>query len=270
MTNSVEARDLSRRHFIGEQGTQPRRPVYFRTADDPPTSPEPVEPALAQRQVLSCNDKDNAVRWKEGERLNHLFEHCRQRFATNAAVDAGHVVLTYRELDERANQVARHLIERGIKSGDRVGLLFDKTVETYVALLAVMKANAAYVPLDPGFPTERIRFIIADANLTAVVSMSDFAERLSAFDVRQVFLDAASRDIDEKPHARLADGEVAPPVDQVCYIIYTSGTTGNPKGVVVEHPSICNFVRVAAELYGFAPGDRVHQGMTIAFDFSVE
>ncbi|MBI2716820.1 MAG: amino acid adenylation domain-containing protein [Rhizobiales bacterium] len=249
---------------------QPRRPVYFRSSDDLPMSPEYVERARAQRQVLSCDDKDNAVRWKEGERLNHLFENSCERFGRNAAVDAEDTVLTYRELDERANRVARHLIDRGIRAGDRVGLLFDKTVETYVALLAVMKVNAAYVPLDPGFPTERIRFIVADADLTAIVSMSDFADRLSAFDVRKIFLDVAKRDIDAKSPARLADGEVAPPADRVCYIIYTSGTTGNPKGVAVEHPAICNFVRVAAELYGFVPGDRVHQGMSIAFDFSVE
>ena len=63
---------------------------------------------------------------------------------------------------------------------------------------------------------------------------------------------------------------VAPPIEQLCYIIYTSGTTGNPKGVGIGHASICNFVRVAAELYGYAPGDRVYQGMAIAFDFSVE
>jgi non-ribosomal peptide synthetase-like protein len=100
--------------------------------------------------------------------------------------------------------------------------------------------------------------------------MSVFEEKLQPFDVRQVFLDAARRDIDAKSRLRLTESEVAPPVNQACYIIYTSGTTGNPKGVVIEHPSICNFVRVAAELYGFAPGDRVYQGMTIVFDFSVE
>ncbi|MBI3703755.1 MAG: amino acid adenylation domain-containing protein [Rhizobiales bacterium] len=248
----------------------PRRPVYFRSADELPASFEPVEPTSDRQHVLTCNGKNNAVRWQEGERLNHLFEQSCQHFGRSAAVDAGHAVLTYRQLDERANQVARHLLDRGIRSGDRVGLLFDKSVETYVALLAVMKVNAAYVPLDPGFPTERIRFIVADAELTAIVSMSGFADRLGAFDVRQIYLDAAKRGIDAKSPARLADSEVAPPADLVCYIIYTSGTTGNPKGVAVEHPSICNFVRVAASLYGFAPGDRVHQGMSIAFDFSVE
>jgi non-ribosomal peptide synthetase component F len=94
--------------------------------------------------------------------------------------------------------------------------------------------------------------------MTAVVSMSAFGEKLCAVDVRHICLDEAKRKIDAKPHTRLIDGEAAPPVDQVCYIMYTSGTTANPKGVVIAHPSICNFVRVAAELYGFAPGDRVY------------
>jgi non-ribosomal peptide synthetase-like protein len=229
---------------------------------------ERLEPTSVLPSVLS--NTDGALRWKEGERLHHLLEQACLRFAENDAVATGDAVITYRDLDRRANQVARYLIEEGIEPGDRVGLLLDKSVETYVALLAVMKVNAAYVPLDPGFPGERVGFILTDANVKAIVSTSGFGERLAAFAVRQVLLDTAKQAIDAKPSAPLADGEVGPPADRVCYIIYTSGTTGNPKGVVVEHPSICNFVRVAAERYGFAPGDRVYQGMTIAFDFSVE
>ena len=100
--------------------------------------------------------------------------------------------------------------------------------------------------------------------------MSGFERAAPALDVRLLLLDTAKQAIDAKSNTPLAHGEVGPAVDQICYIIYTSGTTGTPKGVVIEHPSICNFVRVAAERYGFAPGDRVYQGMTIAFDFSVE
>ena len=178
------------------------------------------------------------------------------------------LVLSYRDLNRRANQFARHLIAQGIKSGDRVGLLFDKSPETYVAMLAVMKANAAYVPLDAAFPVERLRFIIDDAEISAIVSMAGFEERLVAAEVHKVFLDGARRAIDAEAVGPLTG--VAPTYDPLCYIIYTSGTTGNPKGVAIAHASICNFVRVAAELYGYAPGDRVYQGMTIAFDFSVE
>ena len=177
-------------------------------------------------------------------------------------------IFTYQDLDRRANQVARHLIDRGIQSGDRVGLLFDKSFETYVAMLAVMKINAAYVPLDAAFPVERMRFIIGDAEITAIISMVGFESRLAALDVRKVFLDSAKPQINAKSTERPTD--VAPTADPVCYIIYTSGTTGNPKGVAIAHASICNFVRVASELYGYAPGDRVYQGMTIAFDFSIE
>jgi non-ribosomal peptide synthetase-like protein len=229
-----------------------------------------LERQLAAYDALFCRAYSNAIRWTPGERLDHLFEQTCTRFGKLPAVVADNLVICYRSLDNRANQIARHLIERGVRPGDRVGLLFDKSVETYAALLAVLKANAAYVPLDPGLPVERIRFILGDANIKTIVSTSDFAEKLSGFDVRPVFLDTEKPAIEQKSHKRLTAGEVEPPADQTCYIIYTSGTTGNPKGVVIEHPSICNFVRAAAEVYGFRPGDRVYQGMTIAFDFSVE
>ena len=98
--------------------------------------------------------------------------------------------------------MARHLIEQGIRSGDRVGLIFDKSFETYVAMLAVLKVNAAYVPLDAAFPVERISFIVGDAEMSAIVTMSSFAERLSALTVKKIFLDIDRRAIDAKPPTR--------------------------------------------------------------------
>ena len=228
------------------------------------------DPAGAGRRSPLFGDGDNAIRWQPGERLNHLIaERCAQMGDAEAVVTDS-AVLTFQELDRRANQLARYLAGQGIGSGDRVGLLFDKSADTYVALLAVMKVNAAYVPLDGGFPIERMRFIAGDAGLKAIVSMSTFREKLAALELPHVLVDSARPAIDIESCAPFGDDEVAPPADQVCYIIYTSGTTGNPKGVVIEHPSICNFVRVASDRYGYAPGDRVYQGMTIAFDFSVE
>jgi non-ribosomal peptide synthetase-like protein len=229
-----------------------------------------INDSEADRPAALSGDGDNAIRWQAGERLNHLIaERCAQMGDAEAVVTES-AILTFQELDRRANQLARYLAGQGIGAGDRVGLLFDKSADTYVALLAVMKVNAAYVPLDGGFPTERVRFIAADAGLKAIVSTSPFRDKLAALDLPHVLIDLAKPAIDIESCAPLGDDEVAPPDDQVCYIIYTSGTTGNPKGVVIEHPSICNFVRVAAELYGYAPGDRVFQGMTIAFDFAVE
>ena len=98
--------------------------------------------------------------------------------------------------------------------------------------------------------------------------MSTFAKHLSGSQVNNIFIDLEAPDIDTKAAGPLTG--IAPPIEPLCYIIYTSGTTGNPKGVAIGHASICNFVRVASEAYGYMPGDRVYQGMTIAFDFSVE
>src|SRR4051812_4793158 len=230
--------------------------------------------ALCENVTLIDTRHDNAIRWRPGERLQHLFEQrCDELHANHGpheAVITEGAAYSFRDLDNRANQVARFLIEQGIKAGDRVALMFDKGIHTYVALLAVLKVNAAYVPLDASFPNERIGFILKDAGVSAIVTMSTFRDKLAGFAATQIFLDAAERMIAEKPSARLAAHEVMPPKDELVYVIYTSGTTGTPKGVAIEHASICNFVRVAAEVYGMRQGDRVYQGMTIAFDFSVE
>lgn len=229
--------------------------------------PEPG-PALAAAKL------DQSIRWRPGERLDELFEdRCdRLRAAGKAgqiAVDTGGQMLTYDELDARANQLARHLAASGCRSGDRIALLFDNAVYAYLGMLAVLKIRAAYVPLDPGFPLERLSFIIDDAGVRLVLSLSHLLDKLPKAAPR-LPLDEQEPVVATLDDSRLTDAEKGAPVDELAYIIYTSGSTGRPKGVAVEHASICNFVRVAAEVYGYVPADRVYQGLTIAFDFSVE
>lgn len=223
-------------------------------------------PVLVRRNV------DNSVRWRPGERLEHYFEQrCDDLPADHPAVVTESDALTFRELDERANQTARYLLNRGVKAGDRIGVLFDKSIHGYVALLAIMKVGAAYVPLDPSFPADRITFIIEDAGIGTIASVSAFAPKLDSFPVDCIYLDAVAEGIDTLSTARLSDEEKpSMSEDQLFYIIYTSGTTGKPKGVAIEHAGICNFVKVAGEIYGYRPDDRCYQGMTLAFDFHVE
>ena len=114
-----------------------------------------------------------------GRAPDHLFEQRCDHFDLSGdpqheAIVTEGSALTSRELDNRANQLARYLLDQGITSGDRVGVLFDKSADTYVALLAVLKINAAYVPVDVGFPVERIRFILDDANVRVVLSLFAF------------------------------------------------------------------------------------------------
>ena len=225
-------------------------------------------------RVLVDRSRSQRVRWQPGERLEHLFEAQCDRLRGNGGagicVDADGGLATYDAIDARANRLARHLTARGVGPGDRVALLFDDAVHTYVAMLAVLKAGAAYVPLDPGFPPDRLAYIVADSDSCAVLSLTHLRASLNEVRALVIAVDhMASRIARESPQ-RLPGPQHPRPADDLAYIIYTSGSTGRPKGVAVAHSSIVNFVRVAAEVYGILPRDRVYQGLTIAFDFSVE
>ena len=109
------------------------------------------------KNILFCEDFDNSIRWTGNERLEQLFERrCDQLPSEKLAVITEDVALTFQDLDRRANQTARYLRDQGLKAGDRIGLLFDKSIHSYVGLLAVLKMGAAYVPLDASFPSDRI------------------------------------------------------------------------------------------------------------------
>ncbi|MFI0372944.1 Pls/PosA family non-ribosomal peptide synthetase [Actinomadura sp. 1N219] len=225
--------------------------------------------------VLVAAGHPRDIRWRAGERFEHLFEERCDRLRDEGrgghpAVDAGDLVLTFGELDERANRLARHLLAEGVRPGDRIGLLFDDAVHSYAATLAVLKVNAVFVPLDAGYPPERLSYIVADAGVRTVLSLSHLREHLRQAGADVLCVDEAAALVDALPGHRLTDAEKGLPADDLCYIVYTSGSTGRPKGVAIEHAAICNFVRVAVEVYGILPVDRMYQGMTIAFDFSVE
>ncbi|WP_181770589.1 Pls/PosA family non-ribosomal peptide synthetase [Amycolatopsis pittospori] len=225
--------------------------------------------------VLTCEGHEQRIRWRAGERLEQLYEGLCDRLSADGlgdrlAVDAAGTKLTFAGLDERANRLARRLRAHGVLPGDRVGLLFDEPVHPYVAMLAALKINAAYVPLDTGFPDDRLGYIVQDAGVRLVVSTSGLRDRFEPGSVDLLCLDEDEDRIAALPGARLSEAEKGVPADELCYIVYTSGSTGRPKGVTIDHAAICNFVRVAADVYGILDTDRVYQGMTIAFDFSVE
>ncbi len=174
--------------------------------------------------------------------------------------------LTYGELDRASNALARRLQEGGVKPGDHVGLLLPRSTEVYVALLAILKAGAAYVPLDPDYPADRVRYILDDCRAHSLITLPEFAETYDGFDGDLVRPDSGRLYSDEPLPAH--ETGVAP--HDVCYVIYTSGTTGRPKGVQIEHHSACHLVRAESQIFGVGASDRVFQGFSIAFDASVE
>ena len=200
-------------------------------------------------------------------RLQQYFERQAELSPDAVAVEAAGERLSYRKLDCRANQFAHYLLDQGAGPGRAVGILLERSVSTYVALLGILKSGSVFVPMDVSFPPERVSFIAEDADLTLILTSAKFAAANPNLPCRVVDMSAIDAELDAIPATRpmVPDDD-----DDTAYIIYTSGTTGRPKGVAVNHSSICHFLSVVGPIYGVTPSDRVYQGMTIAFDFSIE
>lgn len=201
-------------------------------------------------------------------RLHHVFERTADATPDATALEVDERSYSYRELDERANQVAHHLHELGVRPGARVAILLIRSLETYLALLGIGKAGAAFVPIDPESPQDRVSYIAEDADVDLVVTATDLADRVADLGRRHVELDVAGTALDAQPTTRPETG--TGPDDPPAYVIYTSGSSGRPKGVEVAQSSISNFIDVVPPIYDVRRDDRVYQGMTISFDFSVE
>ncbi|WFG47021.1 Pls/PosA family non-ribosomal peptide synthetase [Pseudonocardia alni] len=202
------------------------------------------------------------------DRLHRFFEATVARTPRAVALQDGGLELTYAELDARANQLARHLAGLGAGPGRRVGILLHRTWRTYAVLLAIGKTGAAFVPIDPAAPADRVGYIRDDAGLDLLVTTSDLAGELPTPGL--VLLDTCVDAVAALPRHPLAPVAPDPDPAPLAYIIYTSGSSGRPKGVAIAHPSICNFVHVITRVYDVRSHDRAYQGMTISFDFSIE
>ncbi|MGB3737061.1 MAG: amino acid adenylation domain-containing protein, partial [Ilumatobacter sp.] len=179
------------------------------------------------------------------------------------AASFGDEQVTYRELNERANRLARHLVERGAQPGKLVGVLVDRSIDMLVSVLAVMKSGAAYVPMDPAYPGPRLEHMVSDSGVILLVIGDGVAVPEGTADpvmVGRVDLDGLSKenlDID---------------VDQtdLAYVIYTSGSTGRPKGVMIEHGNLAHYLHGTRRTPGMSPSDVIVAVTTLSFDISVQ
>jgi amino acid adenylation domain-containing protein len=172
--------------------------------------------------------------------------------------------LSYRELDERANRLAHALVDAGAGPGVLVGLYVDRSVDLIAAIHGVLRAGAAYIPLDPDYPRERVEFMLADSQAPIVLTRSDLRERLDPGAATVICVDDAA--LAERPAEALP---ARAGLDDLVYVIYTSGSTGRPKGVMLEHGCLVNLLSSMAEHPGVRPGETMLGLTTPAFDLSV-
>ena len=202
--------------------------------------------------------------------LHELFEAQADARSDHLALACGDEELTYAELERDANRLARLLRSRGVGRGCLVGLLLPRGLDLHVALLAVLKAGAAYVPLDPDYPADRVAYILNDCGAHTLITTSALEPRAAAFAGGVLRLDDREELLAGQLPDRLTLDETGVQGGDLCYLIYTSGSTGRPKGVQIEHRGVCNFVRAEGQIFRVRPHDRVYQGFSIAFDASVE
>lgn len=219
----------------------------------------------AERTQLLVDWNATRVEYPQGDCLHHLFEAQVARSEDAIALVYQDEHLTYGELERRANQLAHYLRRLGIGPEVRVGIYVERSPDMAIGLLGVLKAGGVCVPLDPDYPKERLRFMLADAQPPVLLTQARFAERLTECETPIVVLDV--------PETAYAAEAETPPAhlgfpQNVAYIIYTSGSTGLPKGVMSTHGALVNRLRWGQATYPLGPQDRVIQKAPFSFDFA--
>jgi amino acid adenylation domain-containing protein len=225
----------------------------------------PLLTAAEQHQLL-VEWNNTQTDYSQERCIHQWFEEIVERSPNAVAVDFEGEQLTYLELNQRANQLARYLQTLSLEPEVLVGICVERSLEMIVGILGVLKAGGAYVPLDPTYPQERLAYMLEDARLPVLLSQQRLVERLPASAAKVVCLDSDWETIaafsQENPVHRVTP-------DNLAYAIYTSGSTGKPKGVLVAHRGLCNLVEAQIRSFYVQPNSCVLQFASFSFDASV-
>jgi amino acid adenylation domain-containing protein len=225
---------------------------------------------IADVEVLDASERDRQlVEWNQttseyprDESIHALFEQQVGSAPDAVAIVDGGAQITYRELNTRANRLARYLLRRGVVRETAVGICMERSQDLIVAVLAILKCGGVYAPFDPSYPTERIRVMVEDAGIDTILTVGSIAERVGGIAATPIRLDEKWSEI-----ARESGENVGLPVpaDQLAYIVYTSGSTGRPKGIAVPHRAVVRLVR-NTNYVDLGPSDVLAHASNTSFD----
>ena len=214
------------------------------------------------RQILGAWNKTSSD-YPRDRRVHELFEEQVLRTPDRVAVVYEQQRLTYRELNEQADQLAYHLSLLGVGPDDRVGLCMERSLGMVVGLLAILKAGGAYVPLDPNYPQDRLAFILEDCRPLVLLTQRSLRDRLRPQNVDILCLDALSIQPTDTERARSPIGRRD---SDLAYVLYTSGSTGQPKGVQIPHRALVNFLKAMEHEPGITIEDSLLSVTSLSFD----
>ncbi len=219
-----------------------------------------------ERHQLLVEWNDTKREYPRDKCVHELFEEQVEKNPDNIAVVFEDERLTYRELNERANQLAHYLLELGVGPEVLVGICMERSLEMIIGLLGILKAGGAYLPLDPDYPNVRLEFMMRDAIVNVLITQKSLLEKLRNSLSKKVCIDADWEEIDKKTQK---NPEVQVSRDNLAYVIYTSGSTGNPKGVQIHHRSLTNFLISSCNQLRLTSGEIIPAINTYSFDISI-
>ncbi|MDV6344004.1 non-ribosomal peptide synthetase [Nitrosomonas sp. Is37] len=230
--------------------------------------------AIGDIDLLDETDKQQLTVWgghrqisSINQPVHHLIERQADIYPHMTAVISGDIELSYAELNRRANRLAHRLISLGVKPEMRVGIALERSsVELIIGLMAILKAGAGYIPLDPEYPNERLTYMIEDSGTRLLLTQSHLSERLPYREGVQI-LELDTLDLSS---ASEINPDVALHSDNLAYVIYTSGSTGRPKGVTVSHGPLAMHLAAIKKIYAVQPGDRELMFFSMNFDAAAE
>jgi len=221
-----------------------------------------------ERQLLKVFN-DTSVDYPHDKTVVSLFEEQAAMIPDAVALMFEGETMTYKELDRRSNQLGHYLRRLGVREDMLVGICVERGMEMIVGVLGILKAGGAYVPIDPGYPEERIGYMLGDSGIKVIVCDSDSRHCLpTVMGYHIVELDRQQAvEIDSREQGRVVTS-LSP--NHLAYVIYTSGSTGRPKGVLVEHRSVINLIYCQSKVFGIDSSERIAQFSNYGFDASVE
>lgn len=216
-----------------------------------------------ERHKILYEFNDTVADYPKDKTIHQLFEEQVERTPDNIALVFEDNIMTYKELNQKSNQLARILRDKGVKPDSIVGIMVNRSLEMMVGMLAILKSGGCYLPIDPDYPEERIEYMIEDSNANILLTQSHLKNKLN-FAGEMICID---EDLTYTGDNSNLDNINKP--NDLAYMIYTSGSTGKPKGVMIEHRNVTNYITGVSNIIGFSPNKTIISVTTISFDIFV-